>query len=841
MVHTHTHVRTLFREAFLQSRLTVFLLVFFHSMLFSQYCGTNTIPGSTIDVFDWTTESFSVWMLDDGQLITEIPSPFYPSPQNLVQLNTSYLWGVTSGEPKDFLPEEGWELLYYNFGSPEAPIDIPSLALYHRPSGKIRLLVYVIDIAGVDYSELYLRNAQDVSAPYVSAVLEHAVLPTHSIEGYTDRKIEVSTPNKVWDLSIGGDTEGIWMVLEMPAFYDPCVCQYSSGLEFGLFVANTTDFTIVLEGDGQIEQVFPSSSATADNSTLKGIYKRAKLLGQGFTKGVVAHKNVNYFLGQLENLLVLRANSNLGQLSTSQLQELGSLLGLSGAPQSLTNAQLNTLYQLAQDGSSGSGAAGLLERLLPGALNTLLMPEWVRAQIPFAGAAIAFLDFLVGGGKSASTPKPMQFDASFQFVGSGELYDSTFVRQYAFKTPGAAIGVEDIPEPVYDNPLGVLSIVNDIKITHEHIWWDDEDGAIYYDSYQLTNPLQYAVNPASGLHTMPEEIRAALRIIVHHPIDDFPPPNIFPVWVPETGLIQIDDTTYRTPYLPLSCLPAYKVRLLDYVEGGVLEDRLEPKVYLHLVARFEQENAQPGDKDAFFSQLYRVNLVNTPASVEEDVSLLFIPENLTVATIEQYMAQNPVAWNGVTIEGDVTLTEENFFIVNELFPPDVVTIITSSGIGYQIHVSRYDFEPGDVITGGFVLESLPDCYEPQGPMTTAELASFCSNTDKYHPLNILGFARREESLESSETYQKGNSGKLFPNPSKGMFTLEFYLSADTEVSVRIMNPLSNEDHLILEKMLLSKGHHSIAVDAQKMAQGTYFVSLEIAGEPEARVFKWVKL
>ena len=297
------------------------------TVLFSQYCDSPTQPGSTFSVYDWTTETFTVWLSQDGQVISkDIPSPFYPSPLNIGQPNTAYLWGVplANDEPKDFLPEEGWELLYLGLGTPDDPTDIPSLALYHRPSGKIRLLAYLENLTGNDYSELYIEHADKDYYPYISTVLEHASMPIESIEGYLDKNLRINSPNKIWDLYPGsGDTEGIWMVAEIPAFYDPCVCQYSSGLKFGIWVANTIDFTITLTGNGQIEQVFPAPSNSTGSSTLKGIQQFHK----GYTKGVLAYKNIKKFLDMLDALTLSAANSNLGDLSSSQQQQLQSLLG----------------------------------------------------------------------------------------------------------------------------------------------------------------------------------------------------------------------------------------------------------------------------------------------------------------------------------------------------------------------------------------------------------------------------------------------------------------------------------------------------------------------------------
>ncbi len=832
-------------------------IVFFMSLpfrFFAQYCDNNTTTGSTINAFDWTTSTFDAWIENSGEaILKEIPSPFYPSPMNINQLNTSYLWSFPSenNEPQDFLPEEGWELLYYGLGTFESPTDIPSLVLYHRPTGKMRLLVYLEEIGGVDYSELYMKHPSQVGS-HVSAVLEHGTLPIHSVEGYENRDIVINTPNKIWDVTVGsGDTEGIWMVAEIPAYYDPCLCQFQSTLAFGVTVANTADFTIVLEGNGDVTQVFPTpSSGSSDDLTLKGIYKRASYISKAYTKGVKSYKSFGAFLGALENFLVGRANSNI----TSEMIPALTSLGLPS--QNLNAAHLQTLWGLAHQEVDPNNstqvaqvqtASTLLTQILPGAQsNDILLPDWIKSSVPFAAAALTLLDYFIGGGKSATAPKPLHFKASYRFSGTGEFIDSTAIREYVFDTPGSMIGL-NAQRPVYDNPLGVLSIVNKIDVTHTQIWSDDEEGALYHDAYQLTRPIQYAVNPMAGLKPIPKEIRASFRVISHYPINDFPPAGNFPIWIPNTGLIQVDDTTYRTPYLPLSCLPAYKIRLTDFVEGGVLDGRSAPEIYLHLVALLERNTPGVNAEDVFLSQFYAVNLVTTPSEVEENTSLLNVPELVHVATIDEYLQNNPHAWNGIVVDGDITLDETNFStVVNHIYPShEIVVTPADGGVSFVIDAPLMpDLQYGDVIGGGTVFQNLPACYEITPPMTGTELESFCTDPSKYNPVK----SKKEEiSLDSSDLSldlpQNELSASLFPNPTtERKFTLNFILPEKSKIWILLSDQYGHSSYLLLDGEVMSGGEHHIPVEVRDLPKGTYFVEIRSSlHENHPIVLKWVLL
>ena len=822
---------------------SLFLLIislFFvsESHLLAQFCSDLTTPGTTQSVFDWTTETYTCWIEQGGQVISkEIPSPFYTSPMNILQANTEYL---TNGI-KDFLPEDGWELLYYGFGSASTPTDIPSLILYHRPTGKMRILVYLEETGAVDYAELLVEHPDDVS-PYISAVLEHANVPVKSLEGYTDSNIQINTPNKIWDTTVGsGETEGVWMVADIPTYYDPCVCQYPSGLSFEIKVANTAGFTIVLEGDGTITQVFPTSSSSGDATSLKNITNRSQLLLTGLSKGSKAYKSWQKFILSLEGILLNRVNNEITPTQAAILAQLGL------PTQNLQATDLEALWNLSQGDPTDpntSYASNLLAELLPGSTEgRLLLPKWIKDVVPYAGAAVALLDFFIGGGKSMSTPKPLFFKASYSFSGAGGFVDSTTIRTYFFKTPGAQ--EIDAAIPTYNNPLGVLSIVNKLEVTHEQQYDDDEQGALYYDGFQLTHPIQYALNPAAGLEVIPEEIRASIRIITPYPIDVFPPPNTFPVVYPN-GLIQVDDTTYRTPYLPLSCLPAYKVRLTDYLPLQVQEPREPPRVFLHLLAKLNKVPYTPGAEEVFLTQLYQVDLVDTPAEIPEDPSLLNIPEVVHLNTVEEFIDQNPHAWNGVVIDGDIVLDADNFFIVDELYPPHEVTITTGSGdVNFVTTASKYDFQLGDVIHGGAVVENLPDCFQPTPPMDVSELAAFCSDPSKYYPLNIP--AKEEKpSFPQHIKFKKLKTAEkfvsLFPNPSAGFFNLSLNLEEDQYVKIELRAVTGQEHHTLLENKYMTKGSYHIPIEASHLPKGLYWVRLSLKnleGAEQTVVMKWM--
>ncbi len=98
----------------------ILLFTFLTHICYSQ-CSQNTILGSTINEFDWTTESFNIWFKIDNSPPKEanIPSPF-SGIDNSTEFNTGFL-----AEQLDNSPEDGWEIIYYNFGSEDFGVGAP--------------------------------------------------------------------------------------------------------------------------------------------------------------------------------------------------------------------------------------------------------------------------------------------------------------------------------------------------------------------------------------------------------------------------------------------------------------------------------------------------------------------------------------------------------------------------------------------------------------------------------------------------------------------------------------------------------------------------------------------
>jgi len=103
-----------------------------------------TQPGSTYgnnpNNFDWKTPIWNLWVKQDNG--TTIPiaaeSPFWAA-GNVSYPNTNHLAANGFGDPRDYEPGDGWELIMDDRGTSTNSVRCPTVILYNRYEAKVRL------------------------------------------------------------------------------------------------------------------------------------------------------------------------------------------------------------------------------------------------------------------------------------------------------------------------------------------------------------------------------------------------------------------------------------------------------------------------------------------------------------------------------------------------------------------------------------------------------------------------------------------------------------------------------------------------------------------------------
>lgn len=269
-------------------------------------CEQYTVPGSTIDLWDWTAEEYDlVYYPGNASLPREetVDAPFSSTSVNFAP-NTAFL-AFGGNSTLESSPEEGWELLFYNLGTAGDPVYEPSFGLYNRYDAKIRVFLWLTPDGESTYqsSRVALRhvtvnNSEGVLFQKVSSILEHLNMPSNALSDFSTSPKEVSQINQVI-------INGTWHLLEFAATYDPCVCLHSTALMVEPKLSNVSELTFELEGSGSsTAQTVSTSTAALDYVT-------------GFPDAIVSG---------YKNYKELNALSNSGDLDGNLVEVFGALM-----------------------------------------------------------------------------------------------------------------------------------------------------------------------------------------------------------------------------------------------------------------------------------------------------------------------------------------------------------------------------------------------------------------------------------------------------------------------------------------------------------------------------------
>lgn len=779
---------TYLRQAVKCFLILVMLLGLGPTSVFGQYCPQYT-TSPTVNQFDWRAKTFTAWIVDRTSgtpLEVSIPSPFYSHNAGILEQNTN-TWmlseeGSTASDQPDFLPEDGWEVVSAFFGSAEQPAPMPLLVMYNRYTGLLRVMMYVTHLGngGDTYSAIKYAIEYSPTASFVDASLEGNVLPSRPVETYSDREVQIIVPNQIVTQAPSPWT-GFWIVSQALTNYDPCSCQYFSRLRFAPKLHAEAELVLQLTGNGQVVRVFSSGNSTTPQIPFLAAVGGTNDALNNLTKGSKFFKDVSALVDHYNTL----ANNNNN------------------------------------NGNSGSS-------------NTPppnLIPEWLANALPWFGEIVPLIDLFAGGG--AAAPRPMEFNTAMSFADAGGITVTGPLEFMGIPSPGDQ---PDAPQLIYNNPLGVIGVVDRIRLYHDDQSYNDEQGATTHLYFQQQRPVRIALNPAAGLSIV--EMRGYYRFKSKEPLDVLPPTSGTYI----ANLIRINDTLWRTPMLPLSCLPAYPIHAWNYKDGVLLTEQKLPEVTFHLVARLRRNDYQPGMKDVFYSRMWEVEYVTESPRTPAEATLALVPEEVFVSTLDDYLAQEPVAWNGVVITDPLTVTSQNLETIKSLGLGQVwVPVTHDPGNGGEPWVSLEplgpSLEPGQTLPGGTRIRSLPPCAQPVTPIGAAELADLCTDHDFYYPQNLGSATQRSKGVPLDF---KG-SFRAFPNPASDQTTVFFRLLERQHVWLELQGVDGRRWAPLLDGVEMDEGEHFVELQFSDLPRGTYMLRLKLEKVPEPWVIRLIKM
>lgn len=362
------------------------------------------------------------------------------------------------------LPGDGWELIkrnlgYLDSGAPAANLVNPYVVLYNKHSGMLRVFVAtgmrVQDYQFVEIKLLFNTNGAQKKAGTLNRLEGIGVPLDRTVPGPNSGEFAAVTR------FLNQDTK--WFMADFPMEYDPCACQFDSKLKIEVNLISQANIQITGVTTGTLLTNNASTGATSTSSDFDGAINLFKKVN-----GVLSASQKTY--------------NTIGSYSTNVRNSLTAL----GARSSVQDAndKKTAFTQFANSLASNS--------FLKGGLNA----------VPYIGAAVSIMDSFFGGGKDGGSQavslQPMSIEMTTKMTGT--LSATALYEAITFNNPGTRIIT--IPEeyPYYNEALGVLSVLRTPVVEVKSTGYQDADGRnrrLY--QYRVPNPIQYVINPASGL------------------------------------------------------------------------------------------------------------------------------------------------------------------------------------------------------------------------------------------------------------------------------------------------------------------------------------------------------
>jgi hypothetical protein len=531
--------------------------------------------------FDWVNSStFDIYSVQNLTASDHtILSPFYcngGSPTNggcadkntriysdIHQNTANYSNNAARLKAMDILPEDGWELLKYSFGRAKSSVSgdqgvgqkTPFFWLYNRYTGKSKFFMAVTSLVGIanQINSATIRFSGTPYGQYNLFANAGPITPIFSGFNHTDN-VNMAAHCDIQPVGSGSFTY-YWLYAEFVLSYDPCVCrgasQYAS-LDFDVFTTNSASFDLEMDGftnaglytSGGLNADGKSviASSVDDNVSLSNgnqIVSAAKAAIQGYKDWDEHAKKIKEFFNtKTNNGTTPSTNPYVIKITNEVAAYAGQGSASSSVKTTITHDYLNGLNNSGSNPNPKSTSESVqnLSGLAPQVLS-------LASALPYVGAMIGLYTFLADAGSNqqqVTTPPPAppsvtSFNAEIK---GAATFNSNVTNGYIYlpgSQPNKDFGTynnEDNAFPIYNNPLGVFTIIDvpffefkTIPTTNNGVdtndpnqsysiyeWSSFSDPATIQQGtgtrfpfntirdYKLSGPVSYALNPSSNLY-----------------------------------------------------------------------------------------------------------------------------------------------------------------------------------------------------------------------------------------------------------------------------------------------------------------------------------------------------
>lgn len=446
-----------------------------------------------INTFNWTNQSTNIKTFStmDNPIVLngtnyygadDVELPFYRTTTPNVNNPNLYVYDINpfNANNLDIHPEDGWELVQYDFGGNYLNANIPATAneinnrphliIYNRYNSKIRIYFLV-------------PHAENFNGAYIQARFPIIGNPDNNVKtALFSRAINIPANLIAFDPAayLTSTTEYTpsarilqWIYGEFDVAYDPCTCKIKnetgaiSKIVFNLYNLQLTK--IDLEGESTTQAVNiadPTASGAQNTNTDKTSFSDAYKEGQKYYKQWSAYRDFgNTALDQGYTLWSKKLAKTFFKEYKGGITDPSTGLLIND----LATLKTTDLYQdwLKADQSSNK------------TLQQLKFLKNVASVIPYVGVAIGLVDYLSNGGKKTpeTVAAPSVSYSKYKFKGT-LTYTSTY--GVTLNTPGARNQAFTIINasnddngriqhgnfltsseyPMYNEPLGVFNVLN---------------------------------------------------------------------------------------------------------------------------------------------------------------------------------------------------------------------------------------------------------------------------------------------------------------------------------------------------------------------------------------------
>lgn len=824
--------------------------------------------------FDWRTNPYSWTHTVNGITLTQnIISPY-------IQPGNPNTIGYIDNIPADNKPEDGWELVKYDFGltltGASIQTDHPRFILYNRYTGILRIFIYFnCPITHADYETGRIRLSYwtGTGGTLQSALLTYVEKEAVPLDDFNKRLGYIN-------LNQTTSTTGQWLVADFPMAYDPCTCLFEYDLLY-IALELVQNSTVTLSG-----RITTTDHLLVSNRKKVGTYP-------------------NSFKAEMNSKIVNTANGAIEVISEGQKT-------FKTSAEFLTN--LSVLLNTEKNSNKKDNMQDAIDNL-----------NGVFGLAPELNAAVGLINFFIGGGKEGNQADgtPTSFDADVNIAGNIETtFPATFqylVVPGSIPKPGTSIEYY----PMYNEVLGVFSLLETPELEFvDYLWNNWPSCPSAYSSppavrhFTVTKPIQYAVNPAAHLEI--EKFDATFTItydagnfpslvppmdyfadppftVINHNIPMLQTSRVFPRPFMEYGVtgatyeerlnnIGMGIETWNSNYpnngqvvLNTSWLPVGAIQDQSFMlyrdayygnnavsgcydgQGRIPDPIINFKVYITF-KRTDNPNAQK----VVFVATFKVKFKPHPIMATNPGAFLFYPE-IGISCPEDPMNfcglgpnPGPLYFSSVNNLSPSGAEYFNFYrlpfdleLENTSVGPGTVQAINTIKVGNNVTIApgtifnaskQITVEPTNNVDPTVVMQlQYPTANAALNPesIKTTNFSSICNNLYKYNPIVPEGEMAPPMPDGKANPILQPNDFIIYPNPASLQAKIVYNIANDANARITIMDAMGKEVISVVNGFH-AQGQYTQGLDASQLPAGIYFCRLERNGEVSIKKFTIIK-